>query len=616
MRLRRLLLENFRCYAAETTIDFVDFTALVGRNDVGKSAVLDALEIFFGSRAPDKGDVSNTANGNPIRITCEFDLLPTAIVIDADFETTLAAEYILRANGNLAIRRTYANATAKLVSTEALANHPSSQEADDLLLLKRAELIGRANALGIQVPAGNANAPLRAAIWQHFADLNLAERYINLEKEGAKQIWSSIETLLPTFALFRSDRESSDQDPEAQDPLKGAIREAIGMVAEQLAHIQATVEAEVQRIANATVAKVKEMDPSIAETLRPVVTTKKWESLFSTNITGDENVPINKRGSGVRRLILLGFFRAKVEQIAENREAGHVIYAIEEPETSQHPRNQRMLLAALTELAALGRQVIVSTHTPTLARGLPEDSLRLIERNDDNTRTISPGGGDISQRIAKSLGVLADHNIKAFIGVEGQHDIAFLKGASKAYVAAGVDVPDLEALELAGAIMFFPMGGSNLALWASRLSPLNRPEFHICDRDLPPPANAKYQAHVDAVNARPGCQAVNTSRREMENYVHRDAITEAYADNHIAITLPAQFAAFDDVPAMVAQAVHAATSPHPWPADEESRRKKISRAKHQINGPAVAKMTAQRFGIVDPQNEVRDWMLAIGHMLD
>ncbi|TIO76174.1 MAG: ATP-binding protein [Mesorhizobium sp.] len=617
MRLCKLVLENFRCYAAETRIEFDDFTALVGRNDVGKSAVLDAMEIFFGGRAADKGDVSNTADGNPIRITCEFDLLPTSIVIDADFETSLAAEHILRTNGNLAIRKTYANATGKLVSVEALANHPSAENAGDLLLLKRAELIVRANALGVQVPAGNANAPLRAAIWGNFANLNLAERHINLDKEGAKQIWSSIENLLPTYALFRSDRVSSDQDPEAQDPLKAAIREAISQVADQLAQIQARVEAEVQKIADATVAKVKEMDPSIAETLQPVVTTKKWDSLFSTNITGDENVPINKRGSGVRRLILLSFFRARAEQVAENREVGHVIYAVEEPETSQHPRNQRMLLAALTELAALGRQVIVSTHTPMLARGLPEESLRLIERNNDNTRTISPGGagGAISQRIAESLGVLADHNIKAFIGVEGQHDIAFLKAASRAFLAAGVDVPDLDALELAGEILFFPMGGSNLALWASRLSPLNRPEFHICDRDTQPPAMAKYQAHVNAVNARPGCQAVNTARREMENYVHPDAISEGYADNHIAIVLPPNFAPFDDVPTLVAQAVHAATSPNPWPADDETQRRKVSRAKHQINGAAMAKMTAQRFGQVDPNNEVRGWLLTIGQML-
>lgn len=47
MRLRKLVLENFRGYRRKTEIDISDFTSVVGRNDVGKSTILEALEIFF-----------------------------------------------------------------------------------------------------------------------------------------------------------------------------------------------------------------------------------------------------------------------------------------------------------------------------------------------------------------------------------------------------------------------------------------------------------------------------------------------------------------------------------------------------------------------------------------
>lgn len=54
-------------------------------------------------------------------------------------------------------------------------------------------------------------------------------------------------------------------------------------------------------------------------------------------IAGDEGIPVNKRGSGVRRLILLNFFRAKVDHRLEEKkndcDTGSVIYVIEEPET-------------------------------------------------------------------------------------------------------------------------------------------------------------------------------------------------------------------------------------------------------------------------------------------
>ena len=62
-------------------------------------------------------------------------------------------------------------------------------------------------------------------------------------------------------------------------------------------------------------------------------------------------VPVNKRGSGARRLILLSFFRAQAERAAGGKE---VIYAIEEPETSQHPDNQRALAEALALAGAAG----------------------------------------------------------------------------------------------------------------------------------------------------------------------------------------------------------------------------------------------------------------------
>lgn len=190
------------------------------------------------------------------------------------------------------------------------------------------------------------------------------------------------------------------------------------------------------------------------------MSTKKWDSLFTTSITGENDIPLNKRGSGVKRLVLLNFFRAKAEKVAAEKHANSVIYAIEEPETSQHPRNQRMLLNALRDLSfGEGRQVIVTTHTPMLARYLDEADLRFIQRSEDGVRTIGEVGEVSQDEIAKSLGVLADHNVKVFVGVEGVHDMSFLKGISRVLNDAGEDLPDLEKLELDGKLVFIPLGG-------------------------------------------------------------------------------------------------------------------------------------------------------------
>ncbi|QPK17072.1 AAA family ATPase [Pectobacterium versatile] len=47
MKLEKLILKNFRGYHGEHSIDINSLTALVGRNDVGKTTILDALGVFF-----------------------------------------------------------------------------------------------------------------------------------------------------------------------------------------------------------------------------------------------------------------------------------------------------------------------------------------------------------------------------------------------------------------------------------------------------------------------------------------------------------------------------------------------------------------------------------------
>ncbi len=47
MKIHSLKLKNFRGYKDELSISFGDLTAFVGRNDVGKSTILEALDIFL-----------------------------------------------------------------------------------------------------------------------------------------------------------------------------------------------------------------------------------------------------------------------------------------------------------------------------------------------------------------------------------------------------------------------------------------------------------------------------------------------------------------------------------------------------------------------------------------
>jgi len=612
MKLKRLRLRNLRCFLNETAIDFEDMTALVGRNDSGKSTIMEALDLFLNDNDPDKDDASKDGNPQDLSIICEFSDLPHEVIIDDAYPTLLSTEFLLNAEGRLEIHKIYNGQLqkSKCTSVAAYAVHPTVDGAKDLLQLKNADLKKRAEDLGVDLEGVDQkiNAQIRARIRQHLGALASAPTMIPLNDENAKKIWTELKKYLPAFALFKSDRASTDQDSEAQDPLKTAVREAIKAKEAELTTITEYIKNEVQKIASATLDKLRQMDPSLATQLNPTFAAPKWDSLFKASITSDQDIPINKRGSGVKRLILLSFFRAKAEQLA--KETGHavVIYAIEEPETSQHPNNQRMLLRALCDLSSEA-QVIISTHTPMLARALPDSCLRYVHVREDKRREIMQGGPETNDMFARSLGVLPDNNVKLFVGVEGPNDINFLQTIASALRSDGVELVDLEKMELDGEVIFFPLGGSTLVLWSSRLKELNRPEFHLCDREVEPPSLAKYQGYVDEVNARSQCKACCTGKKELENYLHKDAIISAYKELGINLSIGTNFGAFDDVPSEIARLVHESSeSSRLWrDLTEDDKKEKISRAKRILCSRAPRHMTRALLYEIDPNGDILGW---------
>ena len=617
MKLEQLKVENFRCFKDEFTIDLDDLVVVVGRNDAGKSSLFDALQIFFEEKsAPDREDLSVQSDETEIRITCVFSDPPPQIVIDAQYPTSLSSEYLLNSEGFLEIAKVYNCNLSKprLLEVRARAIHPSAEYYSDLHQLKISQLRTRAKSLGVDLSAVDQtiSSEIRKAIWSHAQDLLKRESQIPI-KEDAKKIWEQLKKSLPVYALFKADRPSTDQDAEAQDPMKAAIKEAINAQSKSLDQIAERVKDEVQKIANRTVEKIGEMNPELAKELTPRVSNKNWHTLFSVSLTGDEDIPINKRGSGTRRLVLLNFFRAKAEEKAEGSDTG-LIYAIEEPETSQHPYNQVMLVKALEDLAEIPEcQVFVSTHTPVLARRFNHTSLRLIARN-SNGPTIEYGKNQSTiERIVDSLGVLSDHNVKVFLGVEGGNDINFLRNISKTLKEAGEDVPDLGEEEDSGRLVIVPLGGSNMALWISKLQNFSRPEFYLMDRDVPPPEKPKHHEFAKKIAVQNNCKAWTTKRRELENYIHPDVIKAVYPD-YQGIGDP-----FEDVPELFAQVVHESSqSEDSWTDVKNNQKKlgkKVSSAKKRLNQKFALNMTPCLLSQIDTHDEVRSWLKQIGEAL-
>lgn len=403
MKLHSVKIKNFRSYKEETEIQIDDLTVFVGKNDIGKSTILEALDIFFndgkgnGVIKLDKDDINKSAlaeQDNTISITAVFTDLPASIVIDATNETTFAAEYLLNADGNLQVTKKYPNAGATKVFIKA--NHPTNVDCSDLLLKKITDYRRIIQHNNIECENNTINAVMRNAIWSHFiGDLQLQEVDIDTSKEDAKNIWEKIQQYLPQYCLFQSDRKNSDNDSEVQDPLKRAVAQILAdqEITAMFESIAQRVSERLTEVSDSTLEKLREMNPEIANSLNPIIpaaSSLKWVDVFkSVSICGDENIPVNKRGSGVKRLILLNFFRAEAERRMSAGNSQSIIYAIEEPETSQHTDHQKILVRAFLELSQAERtQVLLTTHSSTVVKGLSFDHLRLVSKNEHGHKLI------------------------------------------------------------------------------------------------------------------------------------------------------------------------------------------------------------------------------------
>ncbi len=600
MILTAVTLENFRCYKGLVRIPVNSFTALVGRNDSGKSSILEALDIFFNEKDAQMESADSCVFGqqNVVRIGCSFRGFPTELTLDDSATTTLEREHLLNSGGELEIVKEFDCLKAKPKGVPCCrCMHPTAEGFDGLLSMKQADLRRRARELGLALADVDErkNCELRTAIWGSCPDLAVAERLVSLDSEGGKSVWTKVQDYLPRYALFRADRKNSDGDDEVQDPMNSAVALALDSVREQLLEIQDAVKHQALGLALRTIDKLRELDPQIAASLVPdFAGDPKWGNMFKVVLKDENGISVNKRGSGTRRLILLSFFRVEAERTGEDSNAG-TIYAVEEPETSQHPANQKRLLQSLQSLSeASDRQVIITTHSPSLAGRVAVEDLRYVRRDDGSTTVRFPDGQEpdantLFSEIASDLGVLPDSRIRCLMMVEGPNDVEFFWHMSAVLRQGDSSVPDLSSDPR---VAFIPVGGSTLAGWVSgQYLKSTLPVFALFDSDNP--QHPHYQEQINQINARTdGSVAFSTTKRELENYLHADAIKAAFGPG---IPGDAQLPIDDmtDVPELVARAVHTASgSPTPWDdLDPGCKEDKERRAKRRLNRDTVDHMT-------------------------
>lgn len=391
MKISKIKIKNFRSYKDEITIPFQDMNIILWKNDAWKSSILEALDIFFndGSGAVKIGfdDLNKTAlteNDLEIRITVCFKEFDDEIILET-VPTFISREYLLNADWEIEITKIYEwKSMGRSVFIRAI--HPANDDfIKGLLLTKIKDLQKYVKDHSITVTGKESvSSHLREAIRDSYGSLTFEDQFIAADKEWAKEIWEKIQIKLPAYTLFQSDRANTDQDDEVQDPMNIALKNILAEpdVVRKLQEVFDRVKEESEKIAQWTLLQLQGINPTLASqlTTKPPAFEKLWwsKAFWKTEIESD-NIPLNKRWSWVKRMILLSFFLNEVERRKTEEGLWNVIYAFEEPETSQHPEHQEILIKAFKTLTHSDWvQVMLTTHSPYVYKDCIVDATNQI----------------------------------------------------------------------------------------------------------------------------------------------------------------------------------------------------------------------------------------------
>lgn len=388
MKIKSVTIENFRGYYRPVTIDFSpDITTLVGPNDIGKSTILEALDIFFNEgkgTGMSEADINNKARKKKYattRIRVDFCDLPEKIILDNEVETTLNNEYLILADGTFAVECEFDNAQKR--QEYVYSFRPDNTDCDGLLSKTNDKLKKILDKLQIEGVNTNINSEMRTAILTHFD--SGSEMFVEKRDAISKTNWNNIKKYFPDYYLFKADRNNSEHDDEIRLPiylylksifeddtiqgycktLSDAVSQSIKAASVEASNILAKVDASL----------VSSISPRI-----PELSNLKWPDLFKGfSLYGENDVKIDKRGSGVRRMVLLSFFLAESKRKASSNKKVTVL-AVEEPETALHYNHQKCIMKMINDssLDAEYKQIILTTHNRHIVAQSKVEDVRVL----------------------------------------------------------------------------------------------------------------------------------------------------------------------------------------------------------------------------------------------
>ncbi|WP_168194705.1 ATP-dependent nuclease [Thermococcus aciditolerans] len=488
--------ENYRSYRRfpedEDYLKLGQFTTFIGKNDVGKSNLLRAIDIVLDNKGISKDDLHKGQ-----KVSCEITLF---FKVPYEFKGILEEKFQQDYNGD-----------------------------DVISISKKFE-------------------------WNNERFDGRGKYYLNFDKKLTGESLRFIQSLLPDVLLIPAVKNVEDELKFGRDTLiSKLLLPIIERTSQEKAQTESVADLK-RRLTEAIKRETRSLRRDLKKELSKMwsdiedvtieVPELKLEKAFTPVIkvkdkyTGKET-PITYRGSGMQRYFILSLLEIYREQKIGR---GYVLL-FEEPEIYLHIGAQKKLCNILQEFAKEG-QVIISTHSSVFVNGgdLSRSYLLVKENGETKLRKFS-GSRDILEELGISPSDL--FLTDGILFVEGPSDREILEIFAKALF------PQWDEYNIA----IVPIGGSNIRHQdPAILTKINPNIAVILDSDLRDESSElspkkkelqeKFKQHgIPVYFWKKNGKIIRT----IENLFTKAAINEAFSE----INLQSEIGPYDDVPLIV-----------------------------------------------------------------
>ncbi|AGN01201.1 ATP-dependent endonuclease of the OLD family- like protein [Salinarchaeum sp. Harcht-Bsk1] len=558
MQLSELHVENFKSIE-ETHIDSVDdLSVLVGKNDAGKSSVLEAVKMFLEEKGKPERDQFHMECDDDIVITAFFEDVPAELAdcLNDSIELT---------NGRLKISRRW--------------EYPEdSRSMADTYLGPDEEQLGAGTLVGDHESDGKRDT--RQYLWKLLPD----PIYIPAERNIAEETKFKSDTLIDQ--LLTPLLEENDDIRSKRNELESELNDGVD-------GLQTDIEDRLtDHVDSISQLELVTGDINLGKAFSP--------SIQVTDEFSEISVPIAERGSGVGSLLVLSL----VETYRERQVGEGYVMLFEEPGNWLHPEAKRRMLGALKRISENGGQVMLSTHSPIFIDRRGHGDVFLVQRHEGKTsvREIEENYLTIVEELgARNSDILQSDFV---VYVEGITDVQMVEIVADNY---------LNETERARITIQHLGGGGNIQQCSlSDLSEINRTFGFLLDSDKSDPEDTEKD-YIDDLreeneSIEPEVVIEVLEKREIENYFTPEGVNEA-----LRLEVDSDFIGdFEDIPDKLGAEVrrhHAGESVPPQAdrtCDECGRIEHPGKGYHKSKGKDVVAAMYDQGQCIEPVEDFFD----------